>query len=542
MPSRCRAAAVAAVLALAAAGRAQDDAAPVGRLREIVVHTADVFDAAAARDSVVQRLINGLHVTTRREVILRECWLHPGDPVSADQAAELERNLRRLGLFAEVEVRLVDVGDGRVDLDVSTRDRLSIFFGGGGSYVGGVSGFNAAIGESNLFGNGDRVDLGFRRDSEGDYRGSLSYRDLHLGDSWLTGTVRLQRTDDGDGAQLEVIRPFKHLQDPRAWSATALFDESAATYYLRGDTAAEVPVRAGRIAGDLRWAAGPEHARDTRGVTASFGQRSYDPATGPLAASIRVPGDTADLRLGGLLQWDRVHDYRKVAGIDTLEYVQDLTLGTRVRLDGGLRLRDEDGRAIEPQPEASVGAAWAGEPLSHLFVHLGASVAGRWYAGTAQGWSGSARAQAFWSDAERRTLALSATYDAVEEFEDLPPQLTLGEDTGLRGYRAREFTGTRRLRINLEPRWDTGVGFWTFRFGVVAFADVGWVGAGSDLGRPYRAAGAGLRVGSKPLLGSGVVRIDVARPFDEVPGESRDWSVSISVGQVFTFGGNTSGL
>jgi outer membrane translocation and assembly module TamA len=91
------------------------------------------------------------------------------------------------------------------------------------------------------------------------------------------------------------------------------------------------------------------------------------------------------------------------------------------------------------------------------------------------------------------------------------------------------------VRANLEHRYDTGLEFATGRFGLVAFYDNGWIGSGSDLGSPIASAGAGLRIGSKPLLGGGVVRIDFAKPFERAPGEDRDWTVSVSVGQVFTF-------
>ena len=49
--------------------------------------------------------------------------------------------------------------------------------------------------------------------------------------------------------------------------------------------------------------------------------------------------------------------------------------------------------------------------------------------------------------------------------------------------------------------------------------------------------GLGLAAGADGLL-----RIDLARPLDEVEGESDGWKVSVSVGQVFTFGGNSSSL
>jgi outer membrane translocation and assembly module TamA len=87
---------------------------------------------------------------------------------------------------------------------------------------------------------------------------------------------------------------------------------------------------------------------------------------------------------------------------------------------------------------------------------------------------------------------------------------------------------------------DTGLELATLRIGLVGFVDVGWVGRDSELGRPYTGTGVGLRIGSRPLLGDGVFRIDLAKPLDEVPGEASGWQVSLTVGQVFTFGGNTT--
>ena len=36
--------------------------------------------------------------------------------------------------------------------------------------------------------------------------------------------------------------------------------------------------------------------------------------------------------------------------------------------------------------------------------------------------------------------------------------------------------------------------------------------------------------------GDNVVRVDVAKPLDDGPGESDSWQLSLTVGQVFTFG------
>jgi outer membrane protein assembly factor BamA len=133
----------------------------------------------------------------------------------------------------------------------------------------------------------------------------------------------------------------------------------------------------------------------------------------------------------------------------------------------------------------------------------------------------------------------ASTPARVFEGEDLPIELTLGEDNGLRGYPAREFSGTRRLRFNLEDRIDTGLEVRTVRFGLVPFFDAAWIGD-EGWGSPLASVGVGLRIGSPEIFGRGVLRFDLAFPLTEVGGESFDPSLSIALGQVFTFFGNSS--
>jgi outer membrane protein assembly factor BamA len=102
------------------------------------VETQDVFRPNEAGERFVPRLVNSLHVLTRKETVMREVFVQPGDLVDVTHAAELERNLRALGIFAEVEVRLVPATtEGEADLVVRTRDRLTLAAGGGASPKGG---------------------------------------------------------------------------------------------------------------------------------------------------------------------------------------------------------------------------------------------------------------------------------------------------------------------------------------------------------------------------------------------------------------------
>jgi hypothetical protein len=528
---------------VAAAAAAQDAAQAPLRLRSIEIVRQDVFGTDYTERYFFARLVNVLHATTREATIARELWVGPGDAIDAATVAEIERNLRSLGIFAEVTATLIPTDDpSHVDLRIATKDKLSLSFGGGASYVGGVSGFRAQIGESNLFGRGDRILTSFSQNSDGEYRGSIAYTDLHLLDTWHTATIRASRSDEGESFGFDVRRPIKHLADPRGYGGSLRNDREEIEYYRLGDTAATVDQHTKGVAADVTWATGPADDRFYHGFLAQFVDAEYGPATGPLAPEIRVPGDTRSAFLGLHARWEHIAGFREVRGFDTLDYVQDLQLGTTLAGQFGARVRDEDGQGRQLQPELALGASWAEEVFTGVFTTAAADGRARWHSGEAVGWQSNLAAWLYVVASRRNTLALSVNHDAAEEDQDLPIEFTLGEDNGLRGYSARQLAGTRRLRANLENRFDTSVEYATFRLGLVAFFDCGWIGDGDDLDGPYRSVGAGLRLGSSSLLGGSVLRLDLAKPLDDAPGDDDEWKLSVTVGQVFTFGGYASAL
>ena len=160
--------------------------------------TGPIFSAGEERETLFRRLVNATHWTTRESVVRREIWKRRGDPVDEAFAAELERNLRALGLFAEADVTLVPREDSDVvDLRVETRDRFSIAGGASGSFVGNVASGGVSLSESNLFGGGDRVSFGFSENEDDEFRGSISYRDRYLFGTWTGASAQVGR--DGPG-------------------------------------------------------------------------------------------------------------------------------------------------------------------------------------------------------------------------------------------------------------------------------------------------------------------------------------------------------
>ena len=114
----------------------------------------------------------------------------------------------------------------------------------------------------------------------------------------------------------------------------------------------------------------------------------------------------------------------------------------------------------------------------------------------------------------RQTLAAQISAEMQFGLEG-EQQVLLGGNNGLRGYDPRQFSGTKRIRLNLENRTI----FWEHPLVVIGsaiFADVGyiWEGDTSDIGIPKRSVGFGLRLGLPKLSGSRVYRADLAYPLD----------------------------
>jgi hemolysin activation/secretion protein len=102
--------------------------------------------------------------------------------------------------------------------------------------------------------------------------------------------------------------------------------------------------------------------------------------------------------------------------------------------------------------------------------------------------------------------------------------LSLGESTGLRGYTNHAITGARRLRATVEDRIfaDRQIAH-LVALGGIAFVDTGYVwevGEDIDLGDLATGAGLGLRLAWPAAANEQVVRLDIAWPLREVPGDN----------------------
>ncbi len=515
------------------------------QLQHIEIESRPIFTDEQARQRIIYRWANRLHRTTRPETIRRLMWNDTGDWLDKDDVAEIERSLRSVGVFADVIVEPVAAPPGSSEdalaVKITTRDRVSLFPVVLPFSLGGISGFGAVIVEENLLGNADRIVFTTAANDDDERTTRFEFTNRQIGDSFVRADFSAATTEEGDSFGAAVSKPFQDLADPWRWGASIGHVEERIDYFEDGDSVAEIPLKTRQFGAELARGYGPPTGRDAIGVSFSTSRQDYGEALGEQPNLVPIPGDIRRTTVGVFHRLRSGTRFVVDSEIDRLGVDEDLPLGFLLSTSLAISDRREVGMEDRQEPIAGMSVRWAGQPTprSYLTVEVGGSA--RFNDGDTRAYTRQASIHAFQKVTDRHTLAFGLDYDRVQELDELPPQLTLGEDNGLRGYPARQFTGVERLRFTAEDRYDLQREFFTFKLAAVAFLDAGWIGDES-LGSMRSSVGVGLRFGSPAITGGRILRLDVAVPLDEKPGEDFGPTVSFSIGHSFNFFGRRGSL
>ena len=201
-----------------ASGAAQaTDGGTSATIDTVIITRNDVFLPEEAERNFIYRLGNGLHAMTQAWVIRRELLLGAGSPADSLLTAESERNLRRLGLFHRVRVDTARLDDGRLALDVRTREAWSLQprFTGRLAADGTITG-TFGVTEINLAGTGNALRAWYVRETDRDGL-DLRFTSNRLGSTPLSVSGTLQNLSDRDVVSWLVSNPFRSLSDRSAF-------------------------------------------------------------------------------------------------------------------------------------------------------------------------------------------------------------------------------------------------------------------------------------------------------------------------------------
>lgn len=530
-----------------------------GPISYVFIDNHNIFDERTedeGRFTWAYRVVNGLHMRTRRSVIARELLFGPGDCFEPIMLEESERLLRSYGFLSQVDIFGVPQPDGTYHVIVNTRDDWSTQLDVRVTMKSGVDFEGMRIREANFLGRGQTLGAYYiSRDVTRDY--GVVYETPQLGGTRWDLRTALGATRAGTLFAETVAYPF--VGDVSRWAASQGFSREDRYF----DYVAEakdndinhvlVPLRDKHF--DLALVTRVGHPGS---LTFLGGALTYEELTYPGEPRLADDDDIRDvsaadsillqpalakrdplnsIRLGVLLGHRNI-TWVKRRGLDSMRGEQDVGLGAEVGLSAGRSLR-----ALAPDDDMAGTLSFysAAEFTSLLIAGRARLDARRDFAAgpDVPEW------QDVYGDAEvlayirpswlaRHTLVLRGIATAGWNTRT-PFQLTLGGDRGLRGYRDNRFPGGRRIVLTAEERM-----FWGWPrpdildLGSTVFVDVGRilpgdVPYGEDSG--WRAtAGFGLRA-SFPAGSRTTYRFDVAVPVR--PGTNAgDVRLILSVGEL----------
>jgi len=503
----------------------QDSGAVIGEVRFVRIN---VFDPTIeAEDTSLFRLANRIHIVTRESTVAAQLLFRSGDRYDPRLLKETERVLRSRDYLRDAHILPVAYHDGTVDIEVVTEDtwtlRPEIKFGRqGGQNSGGIG-----VEERNIFGTGGRLALQAKSDVDRTSR-LLEYGDsAFAGSRWQVG-VQLANNSDGHAEVLDVQRPFYAL-DSRWAAGIHLRNETRVdSIYDSGSIVEQYQTHEREATAFAGWSAGLSGRWVTRWTSGfTFDERRAGALVSDNPAA-RLPQDRKLVYpwIGAEVAED---DFRETRNQDQIGRTEDLALGWRAKVRLGFATK-----ALGSDRQALVFDASAAKGVQQTEAHTllwSVAATGRVAGGALEDSIFGTAARYYWRQTPGQSLFIGASIERGVNL-DVDKQLTLGGDSGLRGYPIRYRTGQGRWLLTVEERAFTDwYPFRLFNVGGAVFYDMGAT-LGESLvplspppattqAKVLKDVGFGLRLGNaRSALGS-VIHIDLAFPINGDPSISK---------------------
>ncbi|HEX9942695.1 MAG TPA: POTRA domain-containing protein [Thermoanaerobaculia bacterium] len=519
---------------------------PGSVIGEVRIVTKDIFDPdKPGEDKWPFRFANRVHRATRPSVIERQLLFRPGDVFSPELVEESARLLRANDYLYDVEIQPVLRPDGKVDVEVTTRDVWTLEGGASFSRSGGANNTSFWAEDTNLLGTGKEISLS--RIGTVDRTSNLvRFRDPNLLGSRVRLTASYADNSDGGRTRFELEHPFYSLSTRWAAGVRAFRDERLESLYKAGKIATGFEHRhdflevygglsSGLVQGSARrWRLGFTWSRDAFDYASRFPKKLVPL---PPDRTLAYPW----------IGFDWIEDRFIVErDLNRFQRSEDLNLGRQLHLALGWSSPAFGGDAERWIVQTAASAGWRPTPRQLVLAQLGGST--RWAKGDQADQSEQGNAEDLvagglvrWyvRDFGDHLFYASLGADLAHRL-DGEDQLLLGGDSGLRGYPLRYQAGDRRVLLTLEQRFfsDREL-FHLAHLGSAVFFDAGQAWFVDSLTnrdqnlhqerRILKDIGLGLRLGSSRSANGAVLHMDVAFPLDADRSIDRvQWLVSTS--------------
>jgi outer membrane protein assembly factor BamA len=485
---------------------------------QVLIDNQNIFNLEDPKDdNWAFRAADALHPKTHADVIRHQLLFKPGDRYSRRLIDESERILRADGYFYDAWIREVGYHDKQVDLRVTTRDVWTLNPGFNYSRSGGTNSVGVQLEDSNFLGSGadfkvfhsvtvDRTSTGLQGISQ------------HAFGTWISGAATFANNSDGYLRELSVQRPFYALNTPWAAGVYGIDDLQNDSLWDRGQIINKFrdQHQGAQVYGG--WSSGVQNGWVRRWSTGfTYDEHNFGPASNWSGVSL-IPEDRRFLY--PWVQFDLIQDdYIRMINHDQIVRTEDFYLGTSFSTRVGYAASGfgSSSSALLFQTSASTGLGGEGRSLTLLFWDFSGRVTeGALYNGVMDA---SVR---YYNKQSKNWLFFTALSGTKGWRLDLDNQITLGGDSGLRGYPLRYQDGTERALFTVEQRYFTDwYVFRLFRVGGAVFFDAGRTWGRAPLAAPSLGlltdAGFGLRIGNARSGLGNVIHVDLAFPFNGDP-------------------------
>lgn len=486
-------------------------------ISSITIEAHNVFETEIpAENKLLYRAANRVHRITRDPVIMRELLFEVGDKYNASLAAETERNLRALSFIRRAVIEASVNKNGTVDVTVHTYDSWTLEVVANYKRAGGATSIKAGLAEGNILGLAKSGSAVYSNDW-GAPSADLRYKDrqfLHF--KRMQYSMAARAAHGSKSMSLSLDRPFYASIARSAMGGSVTYAAAPAGEYTRQVVEAGV---------NYGISMKPSTERTRRVKFAILAHRAE--SSGP------VPDRDRSVIFQAGAEWTEL-DFLTVRRIRKFTHDEDYNLGLEVFPTVGvapsIRALGTTQTQLLPSLEVRKGYTWGRQLL-----FLSSKYSSKFVNGYNSGILTSFDAAYFLRGLRFQTLGFHLGLDHGRRLDPLSP-LVLGEFNGLRGYGVGQFTGSRRILLNIEDRvyvWDDLISL--MDIGAVVFFDSGYVWPESGpikLGDLKNSIGIGLRVAPSRSSGNSPARIDLARALNGSTGRPR-WSLSILGGQAF---------
>lgn len=511
-------------------GSAVQDTLP-SVIRTVYLDQRNVFDEHSSDWFFGAEILNALHTLTKPYIIEDEMLLYADDDVDTVRLLEMERNLRRTGLFSSVTVstdpKITSIRNpqtGKVfwpdsmDVIIKTQDRFSlrpaILFGTGGD----ITNIGAKLEESNFLGTATQITLQglYRTENSIGWEGYTRVAQRRLMRSEVGMEFILQANQYRTDQLLSFYKQYRTMETPWAFAMSAL-NAFGRDFAYRGTESPELL---------------PFHNRALSGF-ASQAYGDKDRLFVSVAASVNdvnrtVPESRQAFDNTGylLVSFSSLSQrYSRTAFLDGYE-TEDLMEGGWGNAAIGRVFSMGNGGQTMWYVGGEAEQSWFPANGLYLFGQVnGASGFGK---STSAGTSGAGTqgyytsvglsGLAHWRPQQNIVLASRLQSQTVWNWNAFH-QLVLDLETGLRGYPANRLAADNRVVANTEFRWFPGWKWWIVGVSTVAFWDMGTVwnqGTAITGTQFHHALGLGLRIHNLKASGADAVfRLDFAYSMDE---------------------------